>query len=163
MYLPKLEPKGWRVARSAQDAVSRSHSFPIKPLSLSADFVEEFLKSFIQQLTAKCYSPTSRSTTEAHGETMPWALWGFFPKQNKTKKADSVVFCSVNNFYLLQGQIRNGGSRCLLVHGSALTVSTQWLLCCCCSSVCMSLHLLPVLLLTISASKPQDINPFTGV
>lgn len=40
--------------------------------------------------------------------------------------------------------------------------STQWLLCCC-SSVCMSLHLLPVLLLTIPASKAQHINPFTGV
>lgn len=50
-YLPKLEPRGGRVARSAPDAASRSHSSPVKAAFSGRWLPREFLKWFIGRRT----------------------------------------------------------------------------------------------------------------
>lgn len=133
VYLPKLEPRGWRVARSAQDAVSRSHSSPIKPLSL-----RPLTSTRVSQVIYAATDCKPRSAAEAVGDTMP------------------CKSCLRTIFARCRDELEAAIGACLST-APAPTVSTQWLLCCC-SSVCMSLHLLPVLPLTIPASNCRTLT-----
>lgn len=158
MHLPKLEPKGWRVARSAQVAVSRSHSFPIKPLSLSADFDESFSShlssNWLQVLfTGVPFNDRGRRRNHA------CALYKAFLSNVKLP-----VSCNYNNFCQLQGWI-SCGDRCLFLrlspdcqHTEAPLLLLLLLL--------ISLHVSPPAAcppINHSCVKPQDINPFTVV
>lgn len=160
-YLPKLEPKGWRVARSAQAAASRPRSSPIKePLLISArcDFRR---KSFFKSCTRRS---TARSRPRRPVERR---------RRRRTEAPCRGEAAAPEQLRPLLGRTRR---RRLVARfppaAQPPSVGAQWPLCCCCcclccSSVCMSPHLLlPLLLtvlpLTIPASKPQDVNPFAG-
>lgn len=150
--------------RLAGRSISSGCCFPVTFISRTTAFSvrslrREFLKSFIQPLKG---SVIHRRPAYPRRQKEKACLKSSGVLRKRKNRKTAVRILRWPRWCPLQGRTRSARC-CSFLPGSAPTVSTQRLLCffcccCCSSSVCMTPHLLPVLLLTIPASNHSTLT-----